>query len=209
MGGEFTEVRGTAHDLQAWHELLTGDAAPFQRIEAAREAGGFTGRFWRVVLDQVTANLIEITASEHAISRTAEHIEVSIGDVAARWGYPDQAYFSRLFRRTFDETPREWRARAASLLKILQICLRGNGSGASAVSCYVRSLLIQDVTIAGLYRRGTGRWGVALAVFIAIALTVGLSAALAVTRIDNGTDALGGLTHIVASVSASSASAGR
>jgi hypothetical protein len=50
---------------------------------------------------------------------------------------------------------------------------------------------------------------VALAVFIAIALTVGLSAALAVTRIDNGTDALGGLTHIVASVSASSASAVR
>jgi hypothetical protein len=71
--------------------------------------GGFTGRFWRVVLDQVTANLIEITASEHTISRTAEHIkaqpepyypvlfqvrgssmfwllEVPIGDVAARWG---------------------------------------------------------------------------------------------------------------------------
>lgn len=161
MGGEFTEVRGTAHDLQAWHELLTGDAAPFQRIEAAREAGGFTGRF------------------------------------------------SRLFRRTFDETPREWRARAASLLKVLRLRLRGNVSGASAVSCYVRSLLIQDVTIAGLYRRGTGRWGVALAVFIAIALTVGLSAALAVTRIDNGTDALGGLTHIVASVSASAAPAGR
>jgi len=134
--------------------------------------------------------------------------EEPIGDVAARWGYPDQAYFSRLFRRTFDETPREWRARAASLLKVLRLRLRGNVSGAATVSCYVRSLLMQDVTVAGLYRRGTGRWGVALAVFIAVALTVGLSAALAVTRIDNGTDALGGLAHIVTSVSASSASAG-
>ena len=75
MSGEFTEVRGTAHDLQAWHALLTGDAAPFQRIEAAKEPTAFTGRFWRVVLDQVSMNLIEIEASEHTISRTAEHIK--------------------------------------------------------------------------------------------------------------------------------------
>lgn len=60
MSGEFTEVRGTAHDLQAWHAPLTGDAAPFQRIEAAKEPTAFTGRFWRVVLDQVSMNLIEI-----------------------------------------------------------------------------------------------------------------------------------------------------
>ncbi len=75
MAGEFTEVRGTAHDLQAWHALLTGDAAPFQRIEAVRADSGFTGRLRRVVLDQVSANLIEIEASEHTISRTAEHIK--------------------------------------------------------------------------------------------------------------------------------------
>ena len=75
MSGQFTEVRGTAHDLQAWHALLTGDAAPFQRIEAAKEPTAFTGRFWRVVLDQVSMNLIEIEASEHTISRTAEHIK--------------------------------------------------------------------------------------------------------------------------------------
>jgi AraC-like DNA-binding protein len=75
MSGEFIDMRGTAHDLQGWHELLTGDAAPFQRIEAAPEAGEFNGRFWRVVLDQVSMNLMEIEASQHTISRTAEHIK--------------------------------------------------------------------------------------------------------------------------------------
>jgi len=29
-----------------------------------------------------------------------------------RWGYQDPAYFSRLFRREFGESPREWRTRA-------------------------------------------------------------------------------------------------
>jgi AraC-like DNA-binding protein len=38
--------------------------------------------------------------------------EESIGEIAHRWGYPDQAYFSRLFRRSFGESPREWRTRA-------------------------------------------------------------------------------------------------
>jgi AraC-like DNA-binding protein len=42
--------------------------------------------------------------------------ELLIGDIAARWGYRDQAYFSRLFRRSFGETPSEWRARAMQSL---------------------------------------------------------------------------------------------
>lgn len=41
--------------------------------------------------------------------------EAAIGEIAHRWGYQDQAYFSRLFRRSFDETPREWRARAGAV----------------------------------------------------------------------------------------------
>jgi AraC-like DNA-binding protein len=41
--------------------------------------------------------------------------EESIGEIAHRWGYPDQAYFSRLFRRSFGESPREWRARAMAM----------------------------------------------------------------------------------------------
>jgi AraC-like DNA-binding protein len=38
--------------------------------------------------------------------------EQTIADIALRWGYLDPAYFSRLFRRQFGESPREWRARA-------------------------------------------------------------------------------------------------
>jgi AraC-like DNA-binding protein len=38
--------------------------------------------------------------------------EAPIADIALRWGYQDPAYFSRLFRREFGESPREWRARA-------------------------------------------------------------------------------------------------
>jgi AraC-like DNA-binding protein/uncharacterized cupin superfamily protein len=36
--------------------------------------------------------------------------DAPIGDIAARWGYQDPAYFSRLFRREFGLSPREWRA---------------------------------------------------------------------------------------------------
>lgn len=35
-----------------------------------------------------------------------------IGEVAERWGYPDQAYFSRVFRQAFGESPKQWRVRA-------------------------------------------------------------------------------------------------
>lgn len=36
---------------------------------------------------------------------------LSVGEVAKRCGYPDSDYFSRLFRRQFGLTPREYRAR--------------------------------------------------------------------------------------------------
>jgi AraC-like DNA-binding protein len=74
-GGTFTEVRGTAHDLESWHALITGEAPPFHRVEAVREPSAFTGRMRRVVLDRISVNLMEIEASEHAVSRTAEHIK--------------------------------------------------------------------------------------------------------------------------------------
>jgi AraC-like DNA-binding protein len=75
VSGEFTEIRGTAHDLQGWHELLTGDDPPFHLIEAVRDSNGFTGRLRRILLDQVSANVVEIEASQHSIRRTAEHVK--------------------------------------------------------------------------------------------------------------------------------------
>lgn len=38
--------------------------------------------------------------------------ERPIGEVAERWGFLDQAYFSRVFRQAFGESPKQWRARA-------------------------------------------------------------------------------------------------
>src|SRR5215469_14538996 len=76
VSGDITEIRGTAHDLQAWHELLTGDGPPFHRIEAARDGNGFRGRLRRVILDQIAANVVEIEATQHTISRTAEHVKI-------------------------------------------------------------------------------------------------------------------------------------
>jgi AraC-like DNA-binding protein len=35
-----------------------------------------------------------------------------IGDLAERWGFLDQAHFSRMFRQAFGESPKQWRARA-------------------------------------------------------------------------------------------------
>jgi AraC-like DNA-binding protein len=73
--GEITEIRGTAHDLQGWHELLTGDEPPFHRIEAVRDGNGFSGRLRRIVLDRVAANVIQIEAAQHIINRTAENVK--------------------------------------------------------------------------------------------------------------------------------------
>jgi len=75
VNGEFTEIRGTAYDLQEWHALLTGGDPPFHRTEAVRDGNGVSGRLRRIVLDQVAANVIEIEAGQHIISRTAEHVK--------------------------------------------------------------------------------------------------------------------------------------
>lgn len=67
----------------------------------------------------------------------------------------------------------------------------GNGTGASYVCCYVSILLIADRAVFGLRRRGAGRFGVPVAVCLAVVVAVGLSAVLAVSRIAHGTAADG------------------
>lgn len=38
--------------------------------------------------------------------------ERPIGELAERWGFPDQAHFSRVFRQAFGESPKQWRTRS-------------------------------------------------------------------------------------------------
>lgn len=75
MKGRFTEVSGAAHDLESWSRLLSSDDRPaFQRLESIADPSAFTGRMRRNHLDQVTAALVELEASEHSVRRSTEHI---------------------------------------------------------------------------------------------------------------------------------------
>jgi AraC-like DNA-binding protein len=73
--GRFTEVTGAAHDLESWSRLLSNDdGPPFQRLESIADPSAFAGRMRRNYLDQVTAALVELEASEHSVRRSTEHI---------------------------------------------------------------------------------------------------------------------------------------
>lgn len=68
----------------------------------------------------------------------------------------------------------------------------GNESGAGVVLCYVRTHSVLNEAGTGLSRDGAGRWGVPVAVLVAVAMAAGVSAALTVDRIHAGTAAAGG-----------------
>jgi len=71
----FSGVDGTADDLDAWLRLQRSDDSPqHQRLESIADPSRFTGRLRRNHLDQVTAALSEIQASQHTVRRGAEHI---------------------------------------------------------------------------------------------------------------------------------------
>ncbi len=75
MKGRFTEVSGAARDLESWGRLLSSDnLPPFQRLESISDPSTFAGRMRRNHLDQVTAALVEVEASEHSVRRSTEHI---------------------------------------------------------------------------------------------------------------------------------------
>ena len=141
--------------------------------------------------------------------------DAPIGDVAARWGYRGQAYFSRLFRRAFPGCSAGVRRDAAgvagagrgALVDWLNSAadplnsgdLPGNPLGTRFVFCRVRSQTLTGGAVAALHRRGAGRWSVPVAAIVAVALALGVCAALVVNRIDDGTAAVGDASFVVAS----------
>ena len=74
----------------------------------------------------------------------------------------------------------------------------GNGTGANSVSGYVRNPPIVDRATFARRRRGAGRWGVPVTVCTPVAMTVGVSAALAANRIEHGAAADGGRPTVTA-----------
>jgi AraC-like DNA-binding protein len=72
---KFSGVDGTAPDLDAWLRLQgSDDSPPMQRLESIADPARFVGRLRRNHLDQVTAALSEIQASQHTVRRAPEHI---------------------------------------------------------------------------------------------------------------------------------------
>jgi AraC-like DNA-binding protein len=76
LRGKVTEVKGVARDLEEWLRLHGSDGLPpFQQLEWISDPAVFAGRLRRTHHDQVTTALIELTASEHTIRRTHEHVQ--------------------------------------------------------------------------------------------------------------------------------------
>jgi AraC family transcriptional regulator, transcriptional activator of pobA len=50
------------------------------------------------------------------MTEAAAHVETDLGvaEVGRRVGYPDPTYFSRVFHRAHEQTPRTWRTATAS-----------------------------------------------------------------------------------------------
>lgn len=68
---------------------------------------------------------------------------------------------------------------------------------------------ITDKAVFALRRRGAGRWGMPVATVTAVALTVGVSTALTVNRIEHGTAADRGRPTVTTAQAAPAGAAGR
>ena len=105
--GTFSEVRGEARDLETWHAELA-EETPFHRVEATGDLARFRefhGRFRRVFIDQVSMQFTEMKASDHAITRTSEHIRA----------LPLEPYYIVFFQLTGNSTVRQGNGPAARL----------------------------------------------------------------------------------------------
>jgi AraC-like DNA-binding protein len=70
MRGKFSEVRGSAHDLESWFRLLArDDLPPVQAMQEIRDPAAFAGRMRRSQLDRISTSLIEVRAGEHTLRR--------------------------------------------------------------------------------------------------------------------------------------------
>jgi AraC-like DNA-binding protein len=76
--GKFSEVKGTAHDLDSWQRLLASDDdPPFHGLESISDPDPFRGRVRRNHLDRIIAALIELRAGKHTTRRGHEHIDAT------------------------------------------------------------------------------------------------------------------------------------
>jgi len=80
-------ARNVGLSLRYLYELFEGDAEPLMR------------RIWRERLDRCKGEIVH-----------PQMTDISIGEIAFRWGFNDASHFSRAFRRRFGMAPREARS---------------------------------------------------------------------------------------------------
>lgn len=73
MKRNFDEIQGKARDLIRWHAALDRGGPPMHQILGAAD-GRFSGRFRLHLMDQVGAQLLEVSAHGHSVARTEREI---------------------------------------------------------------------------------------------------------------------------------------
>ena len=73
MNKNFDEVQGKARDLIRWHAELDRGGPPMHQILDAVD-GDFSGQYRQHLIDQVRAQLLEVSAHGHSVARTEREI---------------------------------------------------------------------------------------------------------------------------------------
>jgi transcriptional regulator GlxA family with amidase domain len=107
-----SSARTTAHDLTKSIEFMRANVARSLSLqELSRHAGLSPARFSSLFRDQTGSSPVEhhirlrMQAACHHLDTTA----LSVKEVAAKLGYDDPYYFSRLFQKTLGHSPLAYR----------------------------------------------------------------------------------------------------
>ncbi|WP_040695465.1 helix-turn-helix transcriptional regulator [Nocardia vinacea] len=93
--------------------------APLSLRDVA-DAVGMTPGHLTTVVRRRTGRTVQAWITERRMTearRLLAETDLPVGEVARRVGIPDAGYFTRLFRRNNDLSPRQWRAQPASLAR--------------------------------------------------------------------------------------------
>lgn len=110
---DLRHLRYSAHLARLLRFMRDNLARPVTIADAARNAGlsaGYLGRILRSELHTTFSSYLTSLRVEEA-RRLLRRTDLAVGDVAARCGFPDQSYFSRVFRQETGSSPSSFRLR--------------------------------------------------------------------------------------------------
>jgi hypothetical protein len=92
--------------FEYWKHVLSNTFVP---LEVTTPGGGNDFRGLVRGCELGSLRFIEVSAEAHTARRTARLVKAAPA-IGARWGYPDPAHFSRLFKAAYGVGPRDYRA---------------------------------------------------------------------------------------------------